>query len=113
MKDGVGIEFYVNGTLKMTIGDDITFHTSYNTNASTVGSIKTTGTHVHNSSTATDNGELNLNMIGYNGGNTYFRNTYIGNGKGKAIISVKGSDSSVLISGVTTIASNGLEGIVC
>ena len=112
MKDGVGIEFYVNGTLKMTIGDDITFHTSYNTNASTVGSIKTTGTHVHNSSTATDNGELNLNMIGYNGGNTYFRNTYIGNGKGKAIISVKGSDSSVLISGVTTIASNGLEGIV-
>lgn len=112
MKDGVGIEFYVNGTLKMTIGDDITFHTSYNTNASTMGSIKTTGTHVHNSSTATDNGELNLNMIGYNGGNTYFRNTYIGNGKGKAIISVKGSDSSVLISGVTTIASNGLEGIV-
>lgn len=112
MKDGVGIEFYVNGTLKMTIGDDITFHTSYNTNASTVGSIKTTGTHVHNSSTATDNGELNLNMIGYNGGNTYFRNTYIGNGKGKAIISVKGSNSSVLISGVTTIASNGLEGIV-
>lgn len=112
MKDGVGIEFYVNGTLKMTIGDGITFHTSYNTNASTVGSIKTTGTHVHNSSTATDNGELNLNMIGYNGGNTYFRNTYIGNGKGKAIISVKGSDSSVLISGVTTVASNGLEGIV-
>lgn len=112
MKDGVGIEFYVNGTLKMTIGDDITFHTSYNTNASTVGSIKTTGTHVHNSSTATDNGELNLNMIGYNGGTTYFRDTYIGNGKGKAVISVKGSDSSVLISGVTTVASSGLEGIV-
>lgn len=112
MKDGVGIEFYVNGTLKMTIGDSITFNTSYNTNASTVGSIKTTGTHVHNSSTATDNGELNLNMIGYNGGTTYFRDTYIGNGKGKSVISVKGSDSSVLISGVTTVASSGLEGIV-
>lgn len=112
MKDGVGIEFYVNGTLKMTIGDSITFNTSYNTNASTVGSIKTTGTHVHNSSTATNNGELNLNMIGYNGGTTYFRDTYIGNGKGKAVISVKGSDSSVLISGVTTVASSGLEGIV-
>lgn len=112
LKDGVGIEFYVNGVLKMTIGTDITFHASYNTNASTVGSIKTTGTHIHNSSTATDNGELNLNMIGYNGGNTYFRNTYIGNGKGKAVISVKGSDSSVLIAGVTTIASSGLEGIV-
>lgn len=112
MKDGVGIEFYVNGALKMTIGDSITFNTSYNTNASTVGSIKTTGTHVHNSSTATDNGELNLNMIGYNGGTTYFRDTYIGNGKGKAVISVKGSDSSVLISGVTTVVSSGLEGIV-
>lgn len=112
MKDGVGIEFYVNGALKMTIGTDITFHASYNANSSTSGSIKTSATHIHNASTATDSGELNLNMIGYNGGNTYFRNTYIGNGKGKAIISVKGSDSSVLISGATTIASDGLEGIV-
>lgn len=112
LKDGVGIEFYVNGVLKMTIGTDITFHASYNANVSTVGSIKTTGTHIHNFSTATDNGELNLNMIGYNGGNTYFRNTYIGNGKGKAVISIKGIDSSVLISGVTTVASDGLEGIV-
>lgn len=112
MKDGVGIEFYVNGALKMTIGTDITFHASYNTNSSTSGSIKTSGTHIHNSSTATDNGELNLNMIGYNGSNSYFRNTYIGNGKGKTILSIKGSDSSVLISGVTTVATDGLEGIV-
>lgn len=112
MKDGVGIEFYINGVLKMTVGADITFHASYNANSSTSGSIKTSGTHIHNFSTATDNGELNLNMIGYNGGNTYFRNTYIGNGKGKAILSIKGSDSSVLISGVTTVATDGLEGIV-
>lgn len=112
MKDGVGIEFYINGTLKMTIGADITFHTSHNTNSSTSGSIKTSGTHIHNFSTATDNGELNLNMVGYNGSNTYFRNTYIGNGKGKAVLSIKGNDSSVLISGVTTVSTDGLEGIV-
>lgn len=114
LKDGAGIEFYMNGALKMTIGTEIVFsaNTSHGTNASTVGSIRTTGTHIYNVSTATDNGELNLNMLGYNGGTSYFRNTYIGNGKGKAILSIKGSDSSVLISGVTTIATDGLEGIV-
>lgn len=112
MKDGVGIEFYFNGVLKMTVGTDITFHASCNANSSMSGSIKTSGTNIYNSSTAADNGELNLNMLGYNGSNTYFRNTYIGNGKGKAILSVKGSDSSVLISGVTTIATDSLEGIV-
>lgn len=114
LTDGTGIEFYVNGVLKMTIGDEIVFaaNASTGSNAMTIGSVRTAGAHVYNTGTATDNGELNLNMLGYSGGTTYFRNTYIGNGKGKAIISIKGSDSSVLINGVTTVTTDNLEGIV-
>lgn len=114
LKDGTGIEFYVNGVKKMTVGNEITFATdsSHGTNASTVGSVKTMGTHVFNTGTASDVGELNLNMLGYAGGTSNFRNTYIGNGKGKAVISVTGSSSEVLVDGVTSVRTSGLEGIV-
>lgn len=51
---------------------------------------------IHDSVTNSDAGEVWLNKNGYLGGTTKFRDTYIGNGKGTAIISVDGSAATVL-----------------
>jgi hypothetical protein len=46
-----------------------------------------------------DTGCININMLGYNAGTTKFRNTFIGDGKGTAIITVKGSSGGIGIGG--------------
>ena len=115
LKDGVGLIVSVGGTERMQVSSSLaTFNVPINTgtNSVSIGSIKINGTHIHNFSTASNNGEVNINVVGYNGGTTYSRNTFIGNGKNTVLLAVYGDTNRISLNGVTTIASSGLEGLV-
>lgn len=111
--DGTGFRFLVNGILKLTVGNNgITCYAPIIADKATIGSNVLSGNHIYNGTTASNAGELDINMLGYNGGTNYYRNTYIGNGKGKAMVSVLGSDGTIELAGATTISSSGNEGLV-
>ena len=79
---------------------------------SVIGSVTLDADYIYNSGTSADNGTLYLNYKGYNGGNSYYRNTIIGNGKGVTILSINGKDATASLAG-TLIAESALQtGIV-
>lgn len=114
MEDGTGILAYVNGSLTATIEDGgISIPGYIKASLGILGNVGVSNAGIYNRTDATDSGSININIVGYNGENQYFRNTVIGNGKGSAIVSVDGKAQTVNIAGVTTIASgNSTEGVV-
>lgn len=110
--DGIGFRFYTNGTLVATIGtSSITFNQPVSANKGMFGGLVLTGNQIYQR-TANAIGEIEINVYGYNGGTTQFRNTYIGNGKGKILFSITGSDGSANIYGVTKIESGATDGLI-
>lgn len=106
MKNGVGAGIKINNTVVAQVNTDGLICPGYI--QSSLGIIGGTGISpngVYNSTDATDTGTLNINMVGYDNGTQFYRNTVIGNGKGAAIVSVDGREQTVNISGATTIAS--------
>lgn len=59
------------------------------------GAVTISRNDVYQSSTNAD-GELNLNVLGYNGATTRFRTTNIGNGKGKKMFVVDGPNDAII-----------------
>lgn len=110
--DGIGFRFYANGTLIATIGESfIAFNQPVSANKGTFGGLVLTENHIYQG-TANAVGEIGINVHGYNGGNTQFRNTHIGDGKGKIIFSIIGSDGNANIYGVTKIESGATDGLI-
>lgn len=104
IEDGVGFRFYIGNKLCFTIGEDgFVSNTNGSVSKGVFGSTCLSSDQIYNSSTATDNGKVEINMIGYSGAKAYYRNTIIGNGKGKAMISVNGTLDKITLSGSTTI----------
>lgn len=112
-EDG-GYKFYVDDDLILTVGADGILTDSAIASSISIagGNIKMSGNAIYNYGVNSDSGVLEINMAGYNGGQTCFRNTKIGNGKGTAIIDITGSSASVLIQGQTTISSDAQNGLV-
>ena len=111
--NGGNVKFYVGSDLLFTIGSS-GISTSLGFSANTVkgGSVKLASTNIYDDGTSSDAGVLNINMLGYNGGSSYYRDTKIGNGKGVAVIEVTGSTSAVGINGVATIKSADAVGLI-
>lgn len=110
--DGVGFHFYVNEALIATIGDSsITFSEPIAASKGTFGGLVLTGNQIYQG-TANTVSDININVHGYNGGDTQFRNTNIGNGKGKTILNVTGDEGSVNIFGVTKIEAGASDGLI-
>lgn len=114
MENGVGFNAYVNGTSVAQIGEDGVALPGYvQASIGVLGSVGIESNDICNRTEATNTAGLNVNMVGYNGGLQYYRNTIIGNGKGKEIVSVNGQRQSVKIDGTVTVApSSATEGIV-
>lgn len=72
----------------------------------TMGNINVTNDHIFNSEQSSDSASLNINMKGYNGTNDKYRNTYIGNGKGVAILSIIGSSGAMTGNGTLTLVNS-------
>lgn len=110
--DGIGFQFYVNGVLAAVIGaSSITFHKPIAANEGTFGGLVLTGNQIYQG-TASATGEISINLHGYQGGNSQFRNTHIGNGKGKVLFSVLGSEGSVNMFGATKIEAGTTDGLI-
>lgn len=110
--DGIGFRFYANGTLIATIGSSsITFSKPVSASKGIFGGLVLTGNQIYQG-TANAVGEIGINVYGYNGDTTQFRNTHIGNGKGKIVFSITGSDGSVNIYGVTKIDAGTTDGLI-
>lgn len=112
LTDGVGFRFYVNEVLIATIGaSSIVFGKPIAASEGTFGGLVLTGNQIYQG-TANVVSEIAINVYGYHGGNTQFRNTNIGNGKGKILLNVTGADGSVNMFGVTTIEAGTSDGLI-
>lgn len=103
-----GFKFAADGRETCTVDKNGTMTvTQLNATKGQFASLCLESYHIYNRTTATNNGTVAINMLGYSGGSSYYRDTVIGNGKGAAIISVTGSTRSVFIQGTirTSIAA--------
>lgn len=99
-------QFIKNGTTIATLSiDGIYLYASLNipNNSAVVGNIAISRNNIYNNSDASNTGVLNINMVSYGGGQSYFRNTVIGNGKGEAVLSINGGTKKSIFSGGVTI----------
>jgi hypothetical protein len=104
MENNTGLCAYVNNTSIFKAGSDGIYTSGYaQASLGILGGTGVSSDGIYNRTTATNTGTLNINMVGYNGGTTYYRNTTIGDGKGTAIVSVNGQNQTVGINGTTTI----------
>lgn len=99
-----GFQLLKNSSVIATFTDSqISFAKPVIANQATFGSVRVVGAQMFNSSTATDEGELSINVVGLNGANTYYRNTHIGNGKGAKLLSIIGRTSDIYMYGALTL----------
>ena len=100
-------QFYSGDDLLATISDSgFVASVSFSAASLNTGNVCCTSSDVYNKGTSTDEGELKLNMVGHNGGHTYYRNTLIGDGKGKAVLTITGKNHACRISGDLFISSS-------
>lgn len=107
-----GFQLLKNSTVIATFTDSqISFAKPVIGNQATFGSVRIVGTQIFNSFTATDEGELSINVFGLNGANTYYRNTHIGNGKGTKLLSIIGRTADIFMYGALTLNATAEHGI--
>lgn len=112
LEDGVGFRFYANGTFVATIGAaSITFAKPVSATEGVFGGLVLTANKLYQG-TANATSELQINVCGYNGSTAQFRTTHIGNGKGKVLFSIIGSEGSANIYGVTKIEAGAADGLI-
>lgn len=110
--DGIGFRFYANEVLIATIGaSSIVFSKPISASEGIFGGLVLTGNQLYQG-TANAVSEIGINVYGYNGGDSQFRNTNIGNGKGKILLNVTGADGSVNMFGVTKIEAGAGDGLI-
>lgn len=107
-----GFQLLKNSNVIATFTDSqISFAKPVIGHQATFGSVRIVGTQMFNSSTATDEGELSINVFGLNGANTYYRNTHIGNGKGAKLLSIIGRTADIFMYGALTLNAAAEHGL--
>lgn len=76
------------------------------------GSLVINGTNIYNTTNATDLGEININMIGYNGGVAKRRTVKIGDGAGSTMIEARGTTGQVYITAQLFASSPNETGLI-
>jgi hypothetical protein len=70
------------------------------------GNISIKGNNIFNKNDGSESASININMWGLNGGYEHYRDTIIGNGKGKALVTIKGNTGTASFSGALNVADN-------
>ena len=100
MSEAGAFQFYKGTTLLLSIdGSGTVIKVSSSFPSVSGGNITVKDNHIYNTGVALDRGAININMLGYNGSNAYFRNTIIGNGKNEAIVTFNGTGKTSTFSG--------------
>lgn len=100
------IAYINNEPILIISGDKLTSQVPIQTPECTAGNISVKGNNIFNKYDGSSNAGISINMMGFGEGYDYYRDLTIGNGKGKAIVSIKGSDDSVGLAGSLSIANN-------
>lgn len=113
VENNAGFKFYVGSTLALTVGASGIVSALHITSSVglTGGHVKITSDAIYNAG-QDSNASLNINMVGYNGGTTRFRNTVIGNGKNSAVLSVLGETATVKVDGTGLFSSSAMIGLI-
>ncbi|WP_195657943.1 hypothetical protein [Bacteroides stercoris] len=100
------VQFHVNNNLLASLDSNgMVLRVALSSDIIKGGNVTVTNSHIYNSSVATDKGALNINMLGYNGSSSYYRDTIIGDGKGGAVLSIVGKSKECTFNGSVIISS--------
>lgn len=84
-------QFYNGDSLLCTLNNNgITASVPINATTINVGNIRIAANQIYDIATSSDNGLLEINMLGYNGGSLYYRDTVIGDGKRGKLLELNG-----------------------
>lgn len=98
-QDGT-FQFYSNDTLIGKLSKDgNVFNTVMQMSDLSVGNVCVRNSHIYDNGTMSDTGAIYINRLSYQGGTSYYRNTYIGDGKGNNVVAVNGKDKTLSIYG--------------
>lgn len=111
MSETGGIQFFVNGTLCMSVkSNGINFSVPVATAKATVGRVEISGNNLYSLNPGTNSGILNINVSGTP---AIFQTTNIGDGKGNVLFSVIGSTKSIIANiSSFTIAGSTSTGLI-
>ena len=73
-------------------------------NSIKAGNIVVASNHIYNTGVAADTGSININMLGYNEGDSYYRDTKIGDGKNTVILEITGKSKASIFYGPVKIS---------
>lgn len=100
-------KFYSGNTLLATLtSSGFVASVPFATTTLSAGTIRCGSSDIYNNGTATDAGAIQLNMLGYGGGHSYYRDTIIGNGKNSAVLTITGKTRQCTLSGDLVISSS-------
>ena len=98
-QEGV-FQFYSNDTLIGSLSKDgNAFNTVMRMPDLLVGNMRVQTNHVYDNGTMSDTGAIYINKLGYQGGTSYYRNTYNGDGKGNDVVAINGKDKTFSVYG--------------
>ena len=103
-EDGA-IQFYIGDTLLASLDSNgMTLKVSMSLNSIKAGNIVIASNHIYNTAVAADTGSININMLGYNEGDSYYRDTKIGDGKNTVILEITGKSKASIFYGPVKIS---------
>ena len=103
-EDGA-IQFYIGDTLLASLDSNgMTLKVTMSLNSIKAGNIVVASNHIYNTGVAADTGSININMLGYNEGDSYYRDTKIGDGKNTVILEITGKSKASIFYGPVKIS---------
>lgn len=110
--DNSGLQFIIDNTVVGSLTENgFVSSMPISVSGGLLGEVMTISDHIYNSGQSSNTASLNINIKGYNGGNTHYRNTYIGNGKGVAVLSIIGSTGEMIGNGTMSLVSSSVNGM--
>ena len=101
------MEFYNKDTLLLILNkDNIRTSVPFKSSDTQSGNITVKGNDVYDSGVATDSGSIKVNMLGASGGNAYFRNFIVGDGKNNVLLKLDGKNKTGWLYTSLNIATN-------
>lgn len=103
-------KFYAGGKLLASVNSNgFVANVPIYASSANIGSISYSSSDIYNSGNSTDEGAININLKGYNGGEGFYRVTNIGDGKGNIILSINGKGHTCQLNGDSIISSGSSE----
>lgn len=107
-----GFSFTIGGNSVLNISSEsIATSLPFRTQNLKTSNISISSNNIYEHATNSDDAKVMINMLGYNGGVSKYRDTIIGDGKGNAVVTIEGSEASVKLDGSLVLSSSDKDGL--